>query len=354
MVHDMTDFACSVIALFNHKGGVSKTTTAFNLGWALAEQGNRVMIVDADPQCNLTGMALELAGRDDLISFYNDNPNSNIYQALRPAFGGHPRPLAPAYPVATNHRRMSLLAGHIDFATYEPELAMAHKVHGAMPILRNLIGAFGHSVRITAKNINANIVLIDMSPSIGAINQNIWLQSDYFIVPTSPDYFCLMAINSLSKILPEWNGLGDIIRAQQGEIEYRIPNYCPKFIGMLSQRYRPRSGKPAKAFQEWIDRIVQSVTDSLIPRMTAIGGSITREEFLNALPDHNPFELAQIPDFNSLIAQSQEHATPIFALTPDQLERTGIVLENLQASQQVFFQIFNSMAAAISRLCPPR
>jgi len=46
------------ISLFNHKGGVSKTTTTFNLGWMLAEKGKKVVIVDADPQCNLTGMVL--------------------------------------------------------------------------------------------------------------------------------------------------------------------------------------------------------------------------------------------------------------------------------------------------------
>ena len=46
------------IALFNHKGGVSKTTTTFNLGWMLASKGKRVVLVDADPQCNLTGIVL--------------------------------------------------------------------------------------------------------------------------------------------------------------------------------------------------------------------------------------------------------------------------------------------------------
>lgn len=47
-----------IIALFNHKGGVSKTTTTFNLGWMLAEQGHKTLIVDADPQCNLTALVL--------------------------------------------------------------------------------------------------------------------------------------------------------------------------------------------------------------------------------------------------------------------------------------------------------
>ncbi len=52
-----------VISLFNHKGGVSKTTTVFNLGWMLSRKGKRVMLVDCDPQCNLTGMVL---GIEDL------------------------------------------------------------------------------------------------------------------------------------------------------------------------------------------------------------------------------------------------------------------------------------------------
>ena len=46
-----------MIALFNHKGGVSKTTTTFNLGWIMARQGAKVLLIDADPQCNLTSIA---------------------------------------------------------------------------------------------------------------------------------------------------------------------------------------------------------------------------------------------------------------------------------------------------------
>ena len=59
----------ALIALFNHKGGVSKTYHHVNLGWALAVQGKRVLIVDADPQCNLTGTALGLNDEDELRRF---------------------------------------------------------------------------------------------------------------------------------------------------------------------------------------------------------------------------------------------------------------------------------------------
>jgi len=54
------------IALFNHKGGVSKTTTTFNLGWMLASQGHRVVLVDADPQCSLSGLVLGSKGKMNL------------------------------------------------------------------------------------------------------------------------------------------------------------------------------------------------------------------------------------------------------------------------------------------------
>lgn len=77
------------IALFNHKGGVSKTTTTFNLGWMLASKGKRVILVDTDPKCNLTGMVLGFSSKQELEEIYNTN--QNIKSALAPAFESQPR-----------------------------------------------------------------------------------------------------------------------------------------------------------------------------------------------------------------------------------------------------------------------
>jgi chromosome partitioning protein len=340
-----------ILSLFNHKGGVSKTTTAFNLGWALADMGYKVLLVDADPQCNLTGMTLELSGRDDLQQFYLDNPQSNIYTALRPAFGGEPRPLQPAIPVSTRHSNLLLLAGHIEVATYEPELSMAHKILGAMPILANLPGAIGFLIRETASSVQADITIVDMSPSVGALNQNIWMQSDFFIVPTSPDYFCLMAIDSLATVLPNWHATAEAIRSQQSGISYKLPDSSPVFIGMISQRYRPRSGQPVAAFQSWIDSISERVRDNLVPALAATNAAISEVEFRASSASHEPYELARIADFNSLIAQSQDHATPVFALTDNQLNREGIVLERMREASNNFRETFESLATSVASLC---
>lgn len=80
-----------IISLFNHKGGVSKTTTAFNLGWMMALKGKTVLLADFDPQCNLTGMVMGFQKADDLAALYASTPPNNIKDGLAPAFESQPR-----------------------------------------------------------------------------------------------------------------------------------------------------------------------------------------------------------------------------------------------------------------------
>ncbi|THD63053.1 MAG: hypothetical protein E8A49_06520 [Phenylobacterium sp.] len=113
-----------IVSLFNHKGGVSKTTTTFNLGWAMAEHGRRVLIVDGDPQCNLTGTVLGFDGVEDFSDFYKNNPNANIAESLDPIFKATGNPLKPATITKTTHENLFLLAGNIDLAENETQIAV--------------------------------------------------------------------------------------------------------------------------------------------------------------------------------------------------------------------------------------
>jgi cellulose biosynthesis protein BcsQ len=108
-----------IVSLFNHKGGVSKTTTAFNLGWMIARKGKRVLLVDSDPQCNLTGMVLgleDLESTDSIQGFENGEP-LNIKEGLMPAFESRPTPIVAAKCIKVpKNNNLFLLPGHIGLA----------------------------------------------------------------------------------------------------------------------------------------------------------------------------------------------------------------------------------------------
>ena len=87
-----------IISLFNDKGGVSKTTTTFNLGWMLAEQGHKTLIVDADPQCNLTALVLGYSSIDVIDIFYSNHENCDIYTCVKPVIDGSLGKLITANP----------------------------------------------------------------------------------------------------------------------------------------------------------------------------------------------------------------------------------------------------------------
>src|SRR5438552_10198801 len=130
------------IALFSHKGGVSKTTTTFNVGWMLAEKGYRVVVVDADPQCNLSGLILGFSAEPEFESFYQRESQRNLRSALAPAFESQPRAIEPVECVAVTERPgLFLLPGHIRLSEYEVTLGIAQELSGSIHTLRNLPGA---------------------------------------------------------------------------------------------------------------------------------------------------------------------------------------------------------------------
>lgn len=337
-----------LISLFNHKGGVSKTTTTFNLGWMLAEQGHKTLIVDADPQCNLTALVLGYNSIDDADNFFSKNKNCDIYSCVKPTIDGSLGKVITANPLKTENRNLNILCGNINLSEIETQISVALTTSSAIPAIKNIPGSIGAFIRQTAKEHNFEYVIIDMSPSVGSLNQCILMSSDYFIVPTAPDFFCAQAIKSLTNVIPRWNG--EVSKFKEKGMIYPFPENPPKFIGFISQKYRPRNGMPAKSFGKWIDVIKSEVENSLIPALEPIGMTVSSKLFREKTTGDEPFNLANISDFNSLIAQSQKHNVPVFNLTDSQIEQSGTVLETMVESRKGFHATFSKLAREVHQI----
>src|SRR5262249_36669352 len=148
--------------------------------------------------------------------------------------------------------RLLLLPGHIGLAEYEVTLGIAQELSGSLVTLRNLPGSLRYLIDKTAEKYKVDVVLVDMSPSLGAVNQNLLTTSDFFLVPMHPDYISIMAIESLAAVLPKWKGWSETSKTLPAlrDAEYPFPDIRPKFLGYVIQKYRPRGGAaPSAAFQ---------------------------------------------------------------------------------------------------------
>jgi cellulose biosynthesis protein BcsQ len=332
------------ICLFNHKGGVSKTTTAFNLGWIMASEGKRVLLADFDPQCNLTGMVMGFKGVDDLAAIYSGTPPNNIKDGVAPAFESQPRQIAPVECVGVKgNDRLFLLPGHIGLAEYETTLGIAQELSGSLLTLRNLPGSVRFLLDETATKYNPDFVLVDMSPSLGPLNQNLLTTSDYFIVPLHPDYFSSMALSSLAKILPRWKSWADTACEIEAltKADYPFPKPHMTFIGAVIQKYRPRLGRASKAFQRWIDQLTLGLKDTLVPVLEK-AGMVDPKMFRDRLGIEPWVPLLEVADFNSLIALSQEFQVPVYALTEERTRQVGAVWDQTVKSMDLFADAFSA------------
>ncbi|MEQ8462493.1 ParA family protein [Coleofasciculus sp. E1-EBD-02] len=341
------------IALFNHKGGVSKTTTTFNLGWMLASKGKTVILVDTDPQCNLTGMALgegTESAEKKIERIYNTH--SNIRTGLAPAFESQPRAIEAVDCIPIEGQDgLFLLPGHVGFAEYEVTLGIAQELSGSIQALKNLPGSITDLLNKTAEKFSADYILIDMSPSLGAINHNLLMTSDFFIVPTTADFFSVMAIDSLAKVLPKWYAWAKQASSLPilKESSYPFPDITLRFLGIIVQKSRIIRGHETAALETWMQRIEQDIAKNLIPVLRQNNMMLPEQLYRENGIDKN-YTLTKIPNFNNLIALSQEHQAPVYALTPEQLRSAkwrGKILEKAQEKQEQFESTFSDLADKI-------
>lgn len=333
-----------VISIFNHKGGVSKTTTTYNLGWKLADQGHRVLLVDGDPQCNLTGLLL----RDEFEDYYTDDRKiNNLKDGVRSAFEGAPQPIkAIDCYNPTENSNLFLIPGHMDLSEYDPSLSLSLNSNNAITTLQNLPGSFYELIKLCAEKYFIDYVIIDMNPGLSAINQTFFISSDAFIIPTNPDPFSVMALNTMQKILPRWKQWAVNSITFFETATYTLPQKNPRFVGEIIQRFNLRNNKPAAAYNDKITEIQKFIEESFLNTLAKVDMVYDIESAKTAgyITSHC---LAEIPEFGALIQRSHEFGLPIFSLNEDQMGTTGKVQNRMLEKQEELNKIFENMAKAI-------
>ncbi len=334
------------IVFFNHKGGVSKTTSVCNLGWMLSKS-HRVLLVDADPQCNLTSLILS----DNFERYYieDDTKSQNIKDGVKVAFEGKPSPIKEI--TCSTPRRapnLFLLAGHANLSEYESSLSFALTSSGSISTLQNLPGAFAELLRLTENKYDIDYTIIDLNPSLSAINQNFFIISNGFVVPTNPDPFSIMALNTLRIILPKWYDWKISMLESFKEAAYPLPESNPYFLGTIIQRFNIRKGKAAKPYMNNIDEIKEVTKNELCQSIDRSSMLLPLEYYEEAnIKKKNGFCLQEISDFQSLLPRSYNVGVPIFELKDEELDATGPVLNKLKEKRDVFNEIFTNFSKQI-------
>lgn len=322
------------ICIFNHKGGVSKTTTSFNLGWMLARNGKKVVLVDADSQCNLTIYSI---GQKAFETFMDSKSKENIKDALEPAFKALPKLIEPVnVQQIQRNQNLYVLPGHIDFTENEVQMGISFQMSNALGTMKNLPGAFNYLIEKTCSKINADYAIIDLNPSLSAVNQDIFISCDYFIIPTSPDLFSNMAVKSLARILPSWEAWAKKARPIYADATYPLPTNTPKFLGYTINDFNLSNGQIQSGFKSLIKNIGNTITNDLVPALEKEGmlldskkyedvyNGVVKQTHQGNFVYENKYCLAEISNFNKLIALSNKRSIPIFELQPDHYLGTQI------------------------------
>ena len=326
------------LVFVNNKGGVGKTTLAFNTAVSLARMGYKTVLVDLDPQCNLTRLAL---GEAYYAAHLFSETEKTIYDVLRGVIeGGSDVNLSVRFLPVKADRNLFLLKGDINLSLYEGLLATAYgQAASGQPIGYFQTSAIDRFLREKGLSEEVDVFIIDTSPSLGILNQTILLGADYFIVPMMPDAFSVQGIENLGIIFERWKAQWrNTAKALAGNTETKLVlNGDPLFIGYVVNSYNVYGKQPIADHRAWMEKIPERVKTYLSEKHCRNG--------LVEASWKNPLHLIQ--DYGRIPAKCQEYGVAIFDLDPALIaDNQQGTKENLEKSKEEFA----GLAAAVENI----
>lgn len=307
------------LAIFNHKGGVGKTTLTVNIAKALTSLGKRVLLVDSDPQCNLTSYLIEAAVVDDMLDASETAAGATLWSALKPVADGtgevkviKPKGIGDIY----------LLPGDILLSKFEQDLHQSwgdcfhRKVRGYRGTT-----ALSALVNDISTDKSFDFVFYDSGPNIGPLNRVILLDCDGFIVPAACDSFSIRALKTLGQTLLDWITDWKTVLALAPDDVYLLPGK-PTLIGYLPQRFRVYGGNVALDYSKYLPRIERHVSSDI--------GAVLREVDPELAPLPFQSRLGLVKDFGRLAAAAQSQGVAIWQVgTPKEMNVAWHAFKNI-------------------------
>jgi cellulose biosynthesis protein BcsQ len=310
------------ISIFNHKGGVGKTTLTINIAAALGSLGKRVLIVDSDPQCNATSYLVESSIVDELLENSDSDRGKTLWSAIRPVAEGI-GDFSEIPPVEAGINGVSLVPGDIQLSDFELELSqfwtdcLQRRSRGFRGT-----SAISRLVNRLCRKHDFDFVFYDSGPNIGPLNRIVMLDSDFFIVPAACDEFSIRALKTLGRTLANWITEWQTIVDLAPENTYLLPGK-PRFLGYIPQRFRIYGGQPTSDYSRFLPRLEKQINADIIRVLYRIDPALISDRTSSS-------RLGQVPDFSGRASSSQRLGQPINVV--------GNVYQN-QSAQSAFLPI---------------
>ena len=288
-----------VVSFFNNKGGVGKTTFVYHLAWMASELGVRVLAVDLDPQANLTAACLDA----DLVEKLWDGKRQTVFGAIAPLLEGVGD--LSTVDVQSVASRLHLFAGDLKLAGAEQEFGQQwpNCLDGNARAFR-VVSAVARAMRAVAADVDAGVVLVDVGPSLGAINRVAMVASDHVVVPLSPDLYSIQGLRNLGPTLQSWRREWAERKPKNPAADLWLPAGDMAPAGYVVLQHGVRVDRAVGAYDRWIRRVPAEYRQSVL--QDGSSSPVKAED--------DPMCLGLVKHFHSLVPMAQEARKPVFNL----------------------------------------